>query len=130
MRFLHECPWERLETLRKLIPNIPFQMLLRGANAVGYSSFPDNVIDKFCELAVKSGMDVFRLFDSLNYVPNMLVGMEAIGKAGGVIEATMSYTGDVSDPNRTKYDLKYYLDLADQLVKANTHILGIKDVNL
>lgn len=87
MRFLHECPWERLETLRELIPNIPFQMLLRGANAVGYSSFPDNVVDKFCELAVKSGMDIFRVFDSLNYVPNMIVGMEAVGKAGGVIEA-------------------------------------------
>lgn len=80
------------------------------------------------ELAVKSGMDVFRVFDSLNYVPNMVVGMEAVGNAGGVIEAAMSYTGDVSDPNRTKYDLKYYLDLSDQLVKAGTHILGIKDM--
>ncbi|CAD5229309.1 unnamed protein product [Bursaphelenchus okinawaensis] len=128
MRFLHECPWERLEQLRKLVPGIPFQMLLRGANAVGYSSFPDNVIDKFCELAVRSGMDVFRVFDSLNYVPNMIVGMEAIGKAGGVIEAAISYTGDVSDKNRTKYDLKYYLDLSDQLVKAGAHVLGIKDM--
>ncbi|KAI6242059.1 Pyruvate carboxylase [Aphelenchoides fujianensis] len=103
MRFLHECPWERLETLRGLVPN-------------------------FCELAVRSGMDVFRVFDSLNYVPNMIVGMEAVGKAGGVIEAAMSYTGDVSDPKRTKYDLKYYLELADQLVKGGTHILGIKDM--
>ncbi|KAK6047414.1 hypothetical protein COOONC_15080 [Cooperia oncophora] len=84
MRFLHECPWERLETLRQLIPNIPFQCLLRGANAVGYSNYPDNVIDRFCELAVKSGMDIFRVFDCLNYVPNLVVGMEAAGKAGGV----------------------------------------------
>ncbi|KAI6228782.1 Pyruvate carboxylase [Aphelenchoides fujianensis] len=128
MRFLHECPWERLETLRGLVPNVPFQMLLRGANAVGYTGLPDNVVHKFCELAVRSGMDVFRVFDSLNYVPNMIVGMEAVGKAGGVIEAAMSYTGDVSDPKRTKYDLKYYLELADQLVKGGTHILGIKDM--
>ncbi|KAK0411400.1 hypothetical protein QR680_005636 [Steinernema hermaphroditum] len=128
MRFLHECPWERLETLRSLVPNIPFQMLLRGANAVGYSSYPDNVVHKFCELAVRSGMDVFRVFDSLNYLPNMLVGMEAVGNAGGVVEAAISYTGDVSDPSRTKYNLQYYLDLAKELVKANAHILCIKDM--
>uniref|UniRef100_A0A183BLK8 Pyruvate carboxylase n=1 Tax=Globodera pallida TaxID=36090 RepID=A0A183BLK8_GLOPA len=128
MQFLHECPWERLELLRRLIPNIPFQMLFRGANAVGYSSYPDNVLDKFCELAVKSGMDVFRVFDSLNYVPNMVVGMEAVGKAGGVVEAAISYTGDVSDPNAQRYNLEYYLKLAKQLVKANAHILSIKDM--
>ncbi|CAJ0577237.1 unnamed protein product, partial [Mesorhabditis spiculigera] len=128
MRFLHECPWERLETLRKLIPNIPFQCLLRGANAMGYSNYPDNVIDKFAELAVKSGMDIFRVFDSLNYVPNLLVGMEAVGKAGGVVEAAIAYTGDVSDPTRTQYNLQYYLDLAEQLVKAQCHILSIKDM--
>jgi pyruvate/oxaloacetate carboxyltransferase len=92
MRFLHECPWERLETLRTLTPNIPFQMLLRGANAVGYSNYPDNVIYRFCELAVKSGMDIFRVFDCLNYLPNLLVGIDAVGKAGGVIEAAISYT--------------------------------------
>uniref|UniRef100_A0AC35G4V2 Pyruvate carboxylase n=1 Tax=Panagrolaimus sp. PS1159 TaxID=55785 RepID=A0AC35G4V2_9BILA len=128
MRFLHECPWERLERLRELIPNIPFQMLLRGANAVGYKNYPDNVIHKFCDLSVKSGMDVFRVFDSLNYLPNMYVGMEAVGNAGGVIEAAISYTGDVSDPKADKYDLKYYLDLSDKLVKAGTHIIGIKDM--
>lgn len=128
MQFLHECPWERLESLRQLIPNIPFQMLLRGANAVGYSSFPDNVVYKFCDLAVKSGMDLFRVFDSLNYLPNMYVGMDAIGKAGGVIEAAISYTGDITDPNRTKYNLEYYLKLADELVKANAHVLCIKDM--
>lgn len=128
LQFLHECPWERLELLRKLIPNIPFQMLFRGANAVGYSSYPDNVIDKFCELSVKSGIDVFRVFDSLNYLPNMLVGMDAAGKAGGVVEAAISYTGDVSDTSSQRYGLKYYLDLAKELVKANAHILAIKDM--
>lgn len=127
-RFLHEDPWERLETLRRLIPNIPFQMLLRGASAVGYTNYPDNVVYKFCDLAVKSGMDIFRVFDSLNYVPNMVVGMEAVGKAGGVIEAAISYTGDVSNPDKKKYNLEYYMKLADQLVKAGTHILGVKDM--
>ncbi|KAH9505187.1 Exportin-5 [Bulinus truncatus] len=84
MRFLHECPWDRLRTLRELIPNIPFQMLLRGANAVGYTNYPDNVVFRFCELAVKNGMDIFRVFDSLNYVPNIIVGMEAAGEAVGL----------------------------------------------
>ncbi|CAB0019172.1 unnamed protein product, partial [Nesidiocoris tenuis] len=92
LRFLHECPWERLEEMRRLIPNIPFQMLLRGANAVGYTNYPDNVVYKFCEQAVESGMDIFRVFDSLNYLPNLVLGMEAAGKAGGVVEAAISYT--------------------------------------
>ncbi|XP_030561524.1 pyruvate carboxylase, mitochondrial-like [Drosophila novamexicana] len=128
LRFLHECPWERLEEMRKRIPNIPFQMLLRGANAVGYTSYPDNVVYKFCELAVQTGMDIFRVFDSLNYLPNLILGMEAAGKAGGVVEAAISYSGDVSDPKKTKYDLKYYTNLADELVKAGTHVLCIKDM--
>lgn len=128
LRFLHECPWERLEDMRKMIPNIPFQMLLRGANAVGYTNYPDNVVYKFCELAVQTGMDIFRVFDSLNYLPNLILGMEAAGKAGGIVEAAISYSGDVSDPSRTKYNLKYYLDLADELVKAGTHVLSIKDM--
>lgn len=128
MRFLHECPWERLEEMRKRIPNIPFQMLLRGANAVGYTSYPDNVIYKFCELAVQCGMDIFRVFDSLNYLPNIILGMDAVGKAGGVIEAAISYTGDISDPTKTKYDLNYYVNLADELVRAGTHVLCIKDM--
>ncbi|XP_017093765.2 pyruvate carboxylase, mitochondrial isoform X1 [Drosophila bipectinata] len=128
LRFLHECPWERLEEMRKRIPNIPFQMLLRGANAVGYTSYPDNVVYKFCELAVQTGMDIFRVFDSLNYLPNLILGMDAAGKAGGVVEAAISYTGDVGDPTRTKYDLKYYTNLADELVKAGTHVLCIKDM--
>lgn len=128
MRFLHECPWERLEQMRALIPNIPFQMLLRGANAVGYTSYPDNVVYKFCQLAKDCGMDIFRVFDSLNYLPNLILGMEAAGKAGAVVEAAISYTGDVSNPERTKYNLDYYLKLSDELVKAGTHVLCIKDM--
>ncbi|CAH0400055.1 unnamed protein product [Chilo suppressalis] len=128
LRFLHECPWERLRDMRALIPNIPFQMLLRGANAVGYTNYPDNVVFKFCDMAVQAGMDIFRVFDSLNYLPNLILGMEAAGKAGGVVEAAISYTGDVSDPTKTKYDLKYYVNLADELVKAGTHVLCIKDM--
>ncbi|XP_043495901.1 pyruvate carboxylase, mitochondrial isoform X2 [Polistes fuscatus] len=128
LRFLHECPWERLEDMRKAIPNIPFQMLLRGANAVGYTNYPDNVVFKFCELSVQLGIDVFRVFDSLNYMPNLIIGMEAAGKAGGIVEAAISYTGDVSNPNRTKYNLKYYTNLADELIKAGTHVLAIKDM--
>lgn len=128
MRFLHEDPWERLVEMRRRIPNIPFQMLLRGANAVGYTSYPDNVVFKFCELAKQAGMDVFRVFDSLNYLPNILVGMEAAGQAGGVVEGAISYTGDVSDPSRTKYNLDYYIQLSDKLVSAGTHILCIKDM--
>lgn len=149
LRFLHECPWERLEAMRALIPNVPFQMLLRGANAVGYTNYPDNVVYKFCEMSVSNkvlrilekstiftvlilqvqcGMDIFRVFDSLNYLPNLILGMDAAGKAGGVVEAAISYTGDVSDPTKTKYNLKYYTNLADELVKAGTHVLCIKDM--
>uniref|UniRef100_T1GGZ2 pyruvate carboxylase n=1 Tax=Megaselia scalaris TaxID=36166 RepID=T1GGZ2_MEGSC len=126
LRFLHECPWERLEEMRKKIPNIPFQMLLRGANAVGYSSYPDNVVYKFCELAVQSGMDIFRIFDSLNYMPNLLFGMEAVGKAGGVVEAAISYSGDVSDPSRTKFTLEYYTNIADECA-AELLVTAIRD---
>ncbi|KAM5137886.1 pyruvate carboxylase, mitochondrial [Mantella aurantiaca] len=128
MRFLYECPWRRLQELRELIPNIPFQMLLRGANAVGYTNYPDNAVFKFCEVAKENGMDIFRVFDSLNYLPNMILGMEAAGQAGGVVEAAISYTGDVADPTRTKYTLNYYLNLSEELVKAGTHILCIKDM--
>nr|XP_058925278.1 pyruvate carboxylase, mitochondrial isoform X4 [Kogia breviceps] len=128
MRFLYECPWRRLQELRELVPNIPFQMLLRGANAVGYTNYPDNVVFKFCEVAKENGMDVFRVFDSLNYLPNLLLGMEAAGSAGGVVEAAISYTGDVADPCRTKYSLQYYMGLAEELVRAGTHILCIKDM--
>ncbi|KAI0981612.1 hypothetical protein GJ496_010381 [Pomphorhynchus laevis] len=128
MRFLHECPWERAREMRKRIPNIPFQMLLRGSSAVGYKNYPDNAVYKFCELAVKNEVDVFRIFDSLNYLPNMVIGMEAVGKAGGVIEGSICYTGDVSDPNKRKYNLDYYVNFANDLVKAGTHILAVKDM--
>uniref|UniRef100_A0A4W4E7M5 Pyruvate carboxylase n=1 Tax=Electrophorus electricus TaxID=8005 RepID=A0A4W4E7M5_ELEEL len=134
MRFLCECPWKRLQELRSLIPNVPFQMLLRGANAVGYTNYPDNAVYKsnkeniLLQKPEKNGMDIFRVFDSLNYLPNMLLGMEAAGSAGGVVEAAISYTGDVSDPTRQKYTLDYYLKLAEELVKAGTHILCIKDM--
>merc|ERR1719228_2532635 len=128
MRFLHECPWERLAQLRELVPNIPFQMLLRGANAVGYTSYPDNVVFKFCELAVEAGMDVFRVFDSLNYLPNLRIGMEAVGNAGGVVEAAISYTGDITDPRKTKYSLAYYQKLAEELITNGAYVLCIKDM--
>ncbi|GJJ11273.1 hypothetical protein Clacol_005505 [Clathrus columnatus] len=119
MRFLYEDPWERLRTLRKLVPNIPFQALVRGANAVGYTSYPDNAIYDFSKKAVENGLDIFRVFDSLNYIAK---------KAGGVVEAVVCYSGDVANPKKTKYTLKYYLDFVDQLVKEGIHILCIKDM--
>ncbi|XP_043232685.1 pyruvate carboxylase, mitochondrial-like isoform X2 [Amphibalanus amphitrite] len=128
MRFLHECPWQRLSDMRRMVPNIPFQMLLRGANGVGYTSYPDNVVKEFCNLSVQAGMDIFRVFDSLNYIPNLLLGVEAAGTAGGVVEAAICYSGDISDPSRTKYTLPYYLDIAEELVKAGAHVLSIKDM--
>lgn len=128
LNFLHEDPWERLVRMREAMPNVLFQMLLRGANAVGYTSYPDNVVFEFCKLAKEKGMDVFRVFDSLNYLPNLVVGMEAARKAGGIVEAAIAYTGDVSNPNKTKYDLNYYLELSDQVIDAGAHILCIKDM--
>ena len=128
MRFLHECPWERLEQLREAVPNVPFQMLLRGANAVGYTNYPDNVVYKFCEQAKTSGVDIFRVFDSLNYIDNLKLGVDAAGSAGGFVEGAMSYTGDVADPNKGKYNLEYYLDLASKLVDMGVHSLAIKDM--
>jgi pyruvate carboxylase len=110
MRFLKEDPWTRLRKLRQLVPNIPFQMLLRGANAVGYTSYADNVVKEFCLQAVKEGIDVFRIFDSLNYIENLKFGIDAVKEAGGVVEATICYTGNVLDKN-SKYTLKYYVDL-------------------
>eukprot|EP01064_Diplonema_japonicum_P027642 TRINITY_DN4033_c0_g2_i1.p1 TRINITY_DN4033_c0_g2~~TRINITY_DN4033_c0_g2_i1.p1 ORF type:complete len:1204 (+),score=419.60 TRINITY_DN4033_c0_g2_i1:58-3612(+) len=128
LRFLRECPWDRLRELRKAIPNIPFQMLLRGANGVGYTSYPDNAVYEFCKHAVEAGIDIFRVFDSLNYVPNMVLGIDAAKKAGGVAEAAICYTGDICDPNRTKYTLEYYLDFAQQLMDAGAHCLCVKDM--
>ena len=103
-------------------------MLLRGANAVGYTNYPDNVVYEFCKMSVQNGMDIFRVFDSLNYMPNIQLGMDAVNKAGGIVEAAISYTGDVSDPKRTKYDLNYYVNLVDELVKGGAHVLCIKDM--
>lgn len=128
MRFLHEDPWTRLETLREEVPDIPFQMLLRGANAVGYTNYPDNVVRKFCEQAHKSGIDIFRVFDSLNYLENLKLGIDAAGSAGGFVEGTICYTGDVSDKNKGKYDLDYYLEYARELNKLGVHSIAIKDM--
>ncbi|KAJ1459420.1 hypothetical protein M885DRAFT_511373 [Pelagophyceae sp. CCMP2097] len=129
MRFLHECPWRRLETLRALAPDVPFQMLLRGANAVGYTSYADNVVFAFCEQAVKSGIDIFRVFDSLNYPENVKLGIEAGAAAGGFVEAALAYTGDVCNLSpENKYSLDYYLKLAQIFVDYGAHGLAIKDM--
>ncbi|WP_078121358.1 pyruvate carboxylase [Thiosocius teredinicola] len=129
MRFLNEDPWERLAKLRELIPNICFQMLLRGANAVGYSNYPDNVVDSFVRRAVENGMDIFRIFDSLNYIENLFPAMEAVLQDGrAVCEAAICYTGNILDPKRNKYDLKYYVDMAKTLEQRGAHFLAIKDM--
>ncbi|MGB1276484.1 MAG: pyruvate carboxylase, partial [Nannocystaceae bacterium] len=128
LRFLRECPWDRLDRLRALTPNIPFQMLLRGANAVGYSNYPDNVVKSFVRAAFEHGIDVFRIFDCLNYTENLKLGIDAVGEAGGVIESCLCYTGDVANPARTKYSLGYYVDLAGTLVEMGSHVLAIKDM--
>ena len=128
MRFLKESPWDRLSRMREKVPNILFQMLLRASNAVGYTNYPDNVVEVFVEEAVQAGMDIFRVFDALNWVPNMKVAMEAVQKSGGICEASICYTGDILDPKRTKYDLKYYVDLAKQLENMGAHFLAIKDM--
>ncbi|XP_022906261.1 pyruvate carboxylase 1-like [Onthophagus taurus] len=127
MNYLHECPWERLIELRKLIPNIPFQMLIRGASIVGYSNYPDNVVYKFCEMATKAGIDIFRVFDSLNYLPNMQMTIDAVHKAGGIVESALSYTGDIADPTKKKYTLQYYLDLAAKLASYGSDMICVKD---
>ncbi|OAL06600.1 pyruvate carboxylase [Phaeosphaeriaceae sp. SRC1lsM3a] len=127
MRFLYEDPWERLRKMRKLVPNIPFQMLLRGANGVAYSSLPDNAIYHFCEQAKKNGVDIFRVFDALNDVEQLEVGIKAVLKAGGVAEGTVCYSGDMLNPKK-KYNLEYYVSVVDKIVGMGAHILGIKDM--
>lgn len=127
MRFLYEDPWDRLRKMRKLVPNIPFQMLLRGANGVAYSSLPDNAIELFVDQAKKNGVDIFRVFDALNDIDQLEVGIKAVRKAGGVIEGTVCISGDLLNPKK-KYTLEYYLDLVDKLVNLKIHILGIKDM--
>ncbi len=128
LRFLKEDSFERLASLREHIPNIPFQMLLRSANAVGYTNYADNVVKYFVSQAAAAGIDIFRVFDSLNWVENMRVAMDAVLESGGVCEGTICYTGDLFDSSRPKYSLKYYVDMAKQLEKAGAHILGIKDM--
>ena len=128
LRFLHEDPWQRLRELREAIPNICFQMLLRGANAVGYASYPDSVIREFVREAYTQGMDIFRVFDSLNSIENMRVSLDAVLETGGVCEAAICYTGDILDSRRPKYSLKYYVGLAKQLEKLGAHFLAIKDM--
>lgn len=127
-RFLHEDPWERLAALRARTPNILFQMLLRSANAVGYTNYPDNVVRHFIAQAADAGIDVFRIFDSLNWLEGMQVAIDAVRESGKVAEASLCYTGDILDPRRSKYDLKYYVTMARELEKAGTDILGIKDM--
>lgn len=128
MRFLHEDPWKRLRQLREKIPNICFQMLFRGSNAVGYSNYPDNVVAGFVKYAALQGIDIFRIFDSLNYTPNLKLAMEAVQETHAVCEAAICYTGDILDPKKTKYSLKYYVSLAKELEKMGSHILAIKDM--
>ncbi len=127
-RFLQECPWQRLRDLRARMPNIMTQMLLRGANGVGYTNYPDNVVQFFVKQAAETGVDVFRVFDSLNWVENMRVAMDAVLETGKVLEGTVCYTGDLLDPNRSKYDLKYYVAMGKELKAAGSHVLGLKDM--
>ena len=128
MRYLKEDPWERLERLRAAVPNILLQMLLRSANAVGYTNYPDNVVRNFVQQAAATGVDVFRIFDSLNWVENMRVAIDAVLDSGKLCEAAMCYTGNLSDPREVKYTLDYYLKMAAQLKAAGTHVLGVKDM--
>ena len=127
-RFLQECPWQRLRDLRKRMPDSLLQMLLRGSNGVGYTNYPDNYVKYFVKLAADSGIDVFRVFDSLNWVENMRLSMDAVLETGKILEASICYTGDILDPTRTKYSLKYYVKMAKELQKLGTHILGLKDM--
>ena len=128
MRFLHEDPWHRLTLLREAMPNLLLQMLLRSANAVGYTNYPDNVVRFFVARAAERGIDLFRIFDSLNWTDNMRVAIDAVLESGKLCEAAICYTGNLSDPHENKYTLNYYVQLARELEAAGTHILGIKDM--
>jgi pyruvate carboxylase len=128
MRFLKESPWQRLEQLRERIPNILFQMLLRASSAVGYANYPDNVVRECVREAATAGIDVFRIFDALNWTPNMRVAMEAVRESGAICEAAICYTGDILDPRRPRYQLDYYVKLARELKTLGAHILAIKDM--
>ncbi|MDE3197035.1 MAG: pyruvate carboxylase, partial [Acidobacteriota bacterium] len=128
MRFLLEDPWQRLRKLREAIPNICFQMLFRASNAVGYTAYPDNVVREFVLESARQGIDIFRIFDSLNWLPNMKVAIEAVLETSRVCEAAICYTGDILDPARAKYSLKYYVEKAKELERMGAHVLGIKDM--
>jgi len=129
LRFLKECPWQRLQRLRQALPNVLLQMLLRGSNAVGYTAYPDNLVIDFIEKAAREGIDLFRIFDSLNWVENMRVSIKTVReKTDALAEACICYTGDIMDPKRVKYTLQYYLDLAKRLEDEGAHILAIKDM--
>ncbi len=128
-RFLHESPWERLDLIRQKAPNLLLQMLLRGANAVGYTNYPDNVIREFIKEAARSGIDVFRVFDSLNWLPGMEVAMDEVLNQNKICQATVCYTGDILDPKRDKYPLEYYVKLAKELERRGAHMLCIKDMS-
>ncbi|MCG5549276.1 pyruvate carboxylase [Halorhodospira halochloris] len=127
-RFLQECPWQRLRQIRGAMPNVMTQMLLRGSNGVGYTNYPDNVVRAFVHQAAASGVDIFRVFDSLNWVENMREAMDAVLETGKVCEGTICYTGDILDPGRAKYDLKYYVKMGKELRDAGAHMLGVKDM--
>ena len=127
-RFLKEDPWDRLEKLRKKVPNTLFQMLLRASNAVGYKNYPDNVIREFVQQSAETGIDVFRIFDSLNWVKSMEVAIDAVRQSGKIAEATICYTGDLNDPSRAKYNIDYYKNMAKELEQTGAHILAIKDM--
>ncbi len=127
-RFLQECPWQRLRDLRARMPNLLTQMLLRGANGVGYTNYPDNIVKFFVKQAAETGVDIFRVFDSLNWVENMRVAMDAVLETDKILEGTVCYTGDILNPDRAKYDLKYYVAMAQELKAAGAHILGLKDM--
>jgi pyruvate carboxylase len=127
-RFLQECPWQRLRDLRRRMPNHLLQMLLRASNGVGYTNYPDNVVRHFTLQAAQTGVDVFRVFDSLNWVENMRVAMDAVLESGKILEAAVCYTGDIDNPDRSKYSLQYYVDIAKELEAAGAHVLGVKDM--
>ncbi|WBU57465.1 pyruvate carboxylase [Paracoccus sediminicola] len=127
-RFLQECPWQRLRDIRARMPNLLTQMLLRASNGVGYTNYPDNVVESFVKQAAESGVDVFRVFDSLNWVENMRVAMDSVIETGKICEAAICYTGNVLDPHRAKYDLQYYVSMGKELRDAGAHILGLKDM--
>lgn len=128
MRFLQEDPWQRLRTLRELMPDHLLQMLMRGSNGVGYTSYPDSVIRRFIRAAANNGIDILRIFDSLNWLPNLEVALDEALSTGKLVEGTICYTGDIDDPERDKYPLKYYVNMAKELERRGVHLLGIKDM--